>query len=173
MRKIILAVAVTLDNFIEGPNGEIDWCFTDQDYGMTDFLNRIDTILYGRKSYELVVKMEGGLGMYGNKKNYVFSNTIKGQLEGAELVRGSTLEQVKEIKAAPGKDIWLFGGAALTESLMQANLVDEFWFTVHPIILGKGKPLFTNLQHPINLTLVNSKVYETGLVSLNYQLKEK
>ena len=74
MRKIILNLAVSLDGFIEGPNGEYDWCFIDQDYGMTDFMDSIDAIFFGRKSYELVLKT--GADYFGNKKQYVFSKTL-------------------------------------------------------------------------------------------------
>ncbi len=75
MRKVILNLAVSLDGFIEGPNGEFDWCFADQDYGMINFMNRIDSIYIGRKSYELVLQMEKN--PYPDKLKYVFSRTLK------------------------------------------------------------------------------------------------
>ena len=78
MRKVMLNLAVSLDGFIEGPNGEFDWCFTDQDYGMMDFMNRIDVIFIGRKSYELVLQM--GKHPYSDKLKYVFSKTINNHL---------------------------------------------------------------------------------------------
>jgi dihydrofolate reductase len=170
MRKIILGLAVSLDNFIEGPHGEYDWCLTDQDYGMTEFLSRVDTVFYGRKSYELMINNEGGLDFFGKKKNYVFSNTLKELPDGAELVSGDIVSAIKEIKAQQGKDIWLFGGASLTSTILQAGLLDEVWLSVHPILLGKGKSLFPDLSERVNLKLIDSKTFNTGLVSLRYEV---
>ncbi|HWA35521.1 MAG TPA: dihydrofolate reductase family protein, partial [Cyclobacteriaceae bacterium] len=120
MRKIILGVAVSLDGFIEGPNGEFDWCFNDQDYGMMDFFRRIDAIFIGRKSYEVAKQMEGQNNPLTGVKTYVFSNTITRLDDKDEfLVPGKDLEGVVEsIRDAPGKDIWLFGGAMLTGEFM-------------------------------------------------------
>jgi dihydrofolate reductase len=171
MRKIILGVAVSLDGFIEGPNGEYDWCFMDQDYGMTDFLKGIDAILYGRKSYEMMKKIEGGGGFsFGRKKNYILSTTLKEVDPGYILI--PDLEVVKEMKKEEGKNIWLFGGASLTSSLMKERLVDEMWLAVHPILLGAGKPMFQDITQRITLALLESKVYDTGLVSLKYRLAD-
>src|SRR5688572_13789096 len=111
MRKIILGVAVSLDGFIEGPKGEYDWCFTDQDYGMSSFMKKIDAIFYGRKSYEMMQGAEsGGNNPFANKKSYVFSNTWKEPKGNVELVSGDVQSEVKKIKLMEGKDIWLFGG---------------------------------------------------------------
>lgn len=170
MRKVILGVAVSLDGYIEGPKGEFDWCFTDQDYGMTEFLGRIDTILMGRKSYALVQSM-GGESPWKGKTTYVFSNTIK-TVDAADtrLVSGDALDAVKKIRESRGKDIWLFGGAELTSSLMNANLVDECWLSVHPVLLGGGKPIIQSLKKRKTLKLLNVTQYETGLVSLCYAM---
>jgi len=170
MRKLILGLAVSLDNLIEGPNGEYDWCFTDQDYGMTEFLKSIDAVFYGRKSWELMQQTEGP-GMFGHLKSYVFSNSINPDPQKFELVSGDIVSQVQKIKKMEGKDIWLFGGASLTDSLMNAALVDELWLSVHPILLGKGKPLFTGLEKRIVTELLSCKTYDTGLVSLRYRIK--
>ena len=135
MRKIILGLAVTLDGFIEGPNGEYDWCFTDQDYGMSDFFKRVDAVFIGRKSYEMMQGMENTDASWMPKmKEYVFSN-----------VSGDVAAKVREIRSQPGRDIWLFGGASLTSSLMSEGLVDELWLSIHPILLGQGKPLFSGI----------------------------
>ncbi|NJN42624.1 MAG: dihydrofolate reductase [Flammeovirgaceae bacterium] len=170
MRKLILGLAVSLDSFIEGPNGEYDWCFTDQDYGMTEFLQHVDTMFMGRKSYELTQTMKGGTGL-PKMKEYIFSTTLRETKNDAILVRGNIEEEVKRIKSEKGKDIWLFGGASLTNSLMKLYLVDELWLAVHPILLGAGKPLFSGNDKRIHLTLLESKTYDSGLVSLKYKLK--
>ncbi|MFZ1806001.1 MAG: dihydrofolate reductase family protein [Cyclobacteriaceae bacterium] len=169
MRKIILNVATSLDGLIEGPNGEFDWCFTDQDYGMTDFLDRVDTVLYGRKSYEVMMKEGKGKNPFADKTSLVVSNTLPQQAD-CTLINGDVLNKVKEIKCKKGKDIWLFGGAELTTTLMKAKLVDELMLAVHPIILGKGKPLFDGLSGRVPTKLLGSKVHSSGLVSMHYSL---
>lgn len=171
MRKVILALAVSLDGFIEGPNGEYDWCFTDQDYGMSDFFNRIDSIFIGRKSYELALTMgDNPMPGFPKLKEYVFSNTLKEVKSGTVLVKGDIQSEVKKIKKENGKDIWLFGGASLTSSLLKYKLIDEIGLAVHPILLGGGKPLFSDIKERINLRLVDSKTYPAGLVSLTYTI---
>ncbi len=173
MRKLILGLAVTLDGFIEGPNGEYDWCFTDQDYGMADFFKRIDALFIGRKSYELLQGMEESeKGWMPKVKEYVFSNTLQEVKDGATLVSGDIISRARAIKAAEGKDIWLFGGASLTAALMKERLVDELWLSVHPLLLGSGKLLFNNLEGRVPLELIETKAYDTGLVSLKYTIKQ-
>jgi dihydrofolate reductase len=178
MRKIILDLAVSLDNYIEGPNGEYDWCFVDQDYGFTSLLNRIDSVFYGRKSFELFGSYNPATGatemeklflkMMDEKKKYVFSNTLK-SVENAVLINGNIEEKVKRIKEEPGKDIQLFGGAGLITALENLNLIDEYHIAVHPIILGAGKPLFKDIKERKKLTLLDTKIYPNGLVILIYK----
>jgi dihydrofolate reductase len=166
MRKIILNVAVSLDGFIEGPNGEYDWCFNDQDYGLTPFFKSLDAIFMGRKSYE-VANQHGGENPWKGITTYLFSRTIgKAPSDEVVLVRG--MDEVKSIINQPGKDIWLFGGAELITEFMNAGLIDEYWLSVHPIVLGSGKPLFQNINGRKHFKLVESKIYDTGLASLKY-----
>lgn len=171
MRKLILGLAVSLDGFIEGPNGEYDWCFADQDYGMGEFLGRVDSIFMGRKSYELTQKMDGASPGFPNLKEYIFSTTLKNVKEGSVLVSKDVKENVLKIKAQEGKDIWLFGGSGLTTSLFNLGLVDVIWLALHPIILGGGTPLFKDIDNRIKLKLVDTKTYSTGLISLTYLLE--
>ncbi|HWI90844.1 MAG TPA: dihydrofolate reductase family protein [Flavisolibacter sp.] len=170
MRKIILQVAVSIDGFIEGPNGEIDWCFTDQDYGMKDFFKQIDTLFMGRKTYELMLTMgEDATSGFPKLKQYVFSTTLNEVQEG--IIVGDDLEsEVEKIRNEQGKDIWLFGGGNLTTSFMNLKLVDEVWLAVHPVILGGGKPLFDNLNERVGLKHLDTKTYSTGLVFLKYAI---
>jgi dihydrofolate reductase len=175
MRKLILQLAVSLDGYIEGPNGEYDWCFTDQDYGMKAFFERIDSVFYGRKSYELTLSIiesmdSGGMPDFPELQEYVFSTTLKDAKKGVIIINGDIEKEVQRIKNEPGKDIWLFGGASLTSSLMSMKLVDEISLAVHPIILGNGKPLFNGLSNRIPLTLLNTTSYSSGLVLMNYTL---
>jgi dihydrofolate reductase len=174
MRNIILQLAVSLDGFIEGPAGEFDWCFTDQDYGMTNFSNRVDAMFLGRKTYELVLGMNDATPPgFPPLKEYVFSRTLN-QLEGDRiLVNGDLVKTVSEIKSAPGKDIWLYGGASLTSELINRGLVDEMILAVHPIVLGAGKPLFQNIEGRKKLELTGTESYSSGLVMLTYRFKKE
>jgi dihydrofolate reductase len=169
MRKLLLGLAVSLDSFIEGPNGEYDWCFTDQDYGITELMKRMDTVFMGRKTYELTLKMEDvGIEGFSKLKNYVFSTTLEKVSNGVTLINNNVRDEVERIKNEEGKDIWLFGGAGLTASLLNLGLVDELSLAVHPILLGRGTPLFRNLQKRIKLKLIDTRTYSTGLVNLTY-----
>jgi dihydrofolate reductase len=173
MRKVILSVAISLDGFIEGPNGEYDWCITDQEHSLKEFFKRFDTIFVGRKTYEMSAEMEGGPPGFPKFKEYIFSTSLNKVKQGATLINGDTKTEVEKIKKETGKDIWLFGGAGLTTSLMNLGLIDELSLAVHPILLGGGKPLFYNILDKINLTLVDSKTNSTGVVSLTYSVGQK
>jgi len=174
MRKIILQLAVSLDGYIEGPNGEFDWCFTDGDYGMSDFFKRIDTTFMGRKTYELALAMEGEIPEgFPKMKEYVFSNTLEKVKEGVVIVKGDIKKEINKIRNEKGRDIWLFGGADLISSLMNLQLVDEIILAIHPVILGGGKPLFIEIQERTWLTLTGHKIYPNGLVFLTYTVKEQ
>lgn len=175
MRKVILGLAVTLDGYIEGPNGEYDWCFTDQDYGLNEFFSRIDAVFIGRKSYEVArtyAEANNGQLVPGMPpvKEYVFSTTLENVKDGAVLIPNNAMAEIRKIKEQPGKDIWLYGGASLTDALMKEGLVDELWLSVHPILLGSGKPLFRPQDSRTQLILLENKTYETGLVSLRYRI---
>ncbi|KAA8484061.1 dihydrofolate reductase [Arcticibacter tournemirensis] len=178
MRKLILGLAITLDGYIEGPNGEYDWCFTDQDYGLNEFFERIDAMFIGRKSYvvnQQYSENNNGQGIPGMPAltEYVFSASLSSVKEGAVLVSENSLARARQIKNQPGKDIWLFGGASLCEAMMKEGLVDELWLSVHPILLGSGKRLFHEQDRRSYLTLLESKTYETGLVSLRYKVENR
>lgn len=176
MRKLILGLAITLDGYIEGPDGEYDWCFTDQDYGLNEFFKHIDAIFIGRKSYEMMQQHSASSsgeetpGMPALTE-YVFSKTLTSVKEGAVLISEDSIAEARSIKNQQGKDIWLFGGASLGDALMKEGLVDELWLSVHPILLGSGKRLFQEQGSRTQLTLMDSKTYETGLVSLHYSIK--
>ena len=167
MRKITLGVAVSLDGFIEGPRGEYDWCFTDQDYGMSEFLRSIGGIIYGRKSFQ-IASLDGGENPFASIPSYVVSKSLP-ESKGYTLLRD--VNEIKRMKETAGKDLWLFGGASLTSSMMKENLIDELWLAIHPIILGKGKPLFENVNDRVHLELISTTPYNTGLISTVYRVK--
>lgn len=178
-RRIILDLAVTLDGFIEGKNGEVDWCIMDAELGFNDFLNQIDTIFFGRKSYDLwgqfTPKAEHAGSenelwqLFHSKEKYVFSRTQTGDDTKAVFINDGILEEVNKLKNKPGKDIWLYGGANLITTFIHLGLVDEFRLSVHPVVLGEGKPLFSDIKQRLNLKLVHSRTFSSGLVQLIYQ----
>lgn len=169
MRKVILNLAMSLDGFIEGPNGEYDWCFTDQDYGMTDFLNNADAIFLGRKSYETL--MVAGPELFGALKMYVFSDTLTAVEGQSEIIRKADFSQrINEIRHQQGGNIWLFGGAELVAAFVAEKQINEFVLSVHPVILGAGKPLF-NVADRTDLMFLGSETFSSGLVQLRYTFK--
>ena len=182
-RKIILDLAVTLDGFIEGKNGEVDWCIMDTEMGFINFLGQIDTILYGRKSYDLWGKFTPKTEdsdtekeiweLVHSKEKYVFSKTQKGTDHKAIFINDHIFEEVNKLKNKPGKDIWLYGGASLITTFINLGLVDEYRLSVHPVILGEGKPLFIDIKQRLNLEMVNTRTFSSGVVQLIYHLNEK
>jgi dihydrofolate reductase len=137
---------------------------------MHDFLERIDSIFFGRKSYDVLVN--SGEDLFWGKKKYVFSQSLP-ENEDYELIHGDMETEVKNLKQREGQDIWLFGGAILVNYLLNLGLVDEMILSIHPILLGKGKRLFQNLPGKSNLHLYNSVTYDSGLVQLYYNMTNK
>ena len=168
MRKIIVNLCCSLDAFIEGPNGEIDWCLTDQDYGMTAFLDSIDTILFGRHSYIQLLEMAPDA--FSDKNKVVCSQSLLAKDHTARIISENIKEEIQKLVAQPGKDIWFFGGADLLSTFLNLGLIDEMMIAVHPLILADGKPLFSNINHRKSMKLIDSKTYSTGLVQLHYSV---
>ncbi len=179
MKKVILDLATTLDGFIEGPNGEIDWCIMDDDMDFDGFLSGIDTIFYGRKSYDLwgnyqpeenaaPAEQQLWKGVHAKDK-FVFSSQHR-EDENATFITSDIIEKVTEIKNQGGKDIWLYGGASLINTFIQNNLVDVYRISVHTVALGTGKPLFEELKERLNLKLIKTNVFKSGVVQLIYEV---
>ena len=185
MRKIIVNVAVTLDGFIEGPNGEIDWINHDaademgEGSAFDQFLSTVDAVFYGRISYDLWGQYQPGSNASAAEKSlwqnvhsktkYVFSNNPKEDGK-ATFISSAIAERVNEIKQEPGKNIWLYGGGSLISSFMNEGLVDAYQLAIYPVILGEGKPLFSNINNKIDLTLKEINTSKTGVVLINYEL---
>jgi len=144
----------------------------DPAYNFTEFFNRFDAIFVGRKTYETIAQAGGGPSGFPKFKEYVFSTTLHKVKEGATLVNADVKTEVEKIKKEKGKDIWLFGGAALTSSLLNLGLVDELSLGVYPVLLGGGKPLFSKIKNRVNLALLHTKAYPAGLVALTYALRQ-
>jgi dihydrofolate reductase len=177
-RRIILDLAVTLDGFIEGTNGEIDWCIMDPEMNFTDFLHQIDTILYGRKSYDLwgqyTPKDEDSetekemWELVHSKQKFVFSRTQNSTDTTVTYINDHINDLVSQLKSQPGKDIWLYGGAGLITTFIQLGLIDEYRLSIHPVVLGEGKPLFADLEQRLNLHLITTRTFSSGVVQLIY-----
>ena len=184
MRKIILNLAVTLDGFIEGPNGEIDWLVRDEDTDFGDILTEIladkDIIFYGRVSYDkwgnyypdenASPKLKEAYNLLHSKTKYVFSTTKTNDGK-AIFINSNIKERVQEILQQPGKNIWLYGGGKLITTFINLGLVDVYRLAVHPVIIGKGKPLFENIKKRVGLKLIDAKPSGSGVILLTYETK--
>jgi dihydrofolate reductase len=178
MKKVILNLAVTLDGFIEGPNGEIDWCIMDDDMNFDVFVSSVDTMFYGRVSYdawgnfqpdENTSQAEKSMweGIH-SKNKFVFSSQNR-QDNDATFINSDIANKVTVIKKQSGKDIWLYGGAKLIKTFIHLGLIDVYKISIHPIVLGSGKPLFEDLKERIGLKLINTNIYKSGVIELTYE----
>lgn len=185
MRKIISFMHISLDGFVAGPNGEMDWIKVDED--IFDYVgNRIsegDTALYGRVTYQMMESYWPTAGdkptasrhdvehskWYKRVHKVVISKTIKdtGSTD-LTIISDNISERVNQIKQQSGKDILLFGSPRATHSLIQQNLIDGYWLFVNPIILGQGIPLFVDIKDKIKLKLLTTRQFTCGVTELNY-----
>ncbi|MEX2112229.1 MAG: dihydrofolate reductase family protein [Pirellulales bacterium] len=168
MRRICYSVAMSLDGYIAGPNGEFDWILMDPEIDFGAMMSRFDTLLMGRGTFAASQTMGPG-GMPG-MKTVVVSTTLRPEDHAKVTLIGKDVEQaVKRLKAEPGKDIWLFGGGKLFRSLLDARLVDAVEVAIIPVVIGGGLPMLPPGGQRATLKLVNSKVYQqTGTVLLEY-----
>ncbi len=170
MRKIILYTASSLDGFIAGPKGEIDWLPAGGDYGYKKFFASIDTTLIGRATYELTLKL--GPEVCKGKTNYVFAHkSPKKHLPWFEFVTHDAEKFTHKLKRQKGKNIWLVGGGKLNTTMLNAGLIDEMIVSIVPVILGKGIPLFTDEAKRAQFKTIGMKSYENGLVQVTMKKK--
>ncbi len=171
MRTVTYGAACSLDGFIAGSNGEIDWLHMSPDVSsiMAKYWKSVDTILMGRKTYDVAQAMGGGPAMPGIAGTYVFSRTLD-RVAGAELVRDDAGAFVRSLKAKPGKDICLLGGGDLARSLFAEDVIDEVGLNIHPILLGGGSPLFPDIGKRIRLELIENSTIEGGCVHALYRV---
>ena len=169
MRHVRYSVVMSLDGYIAGPKGEADWIPTDPEFDFNALFNRFDTLLVGRRTFDTMVAA-GRVSIPG-MKTIVFSQTLRQENHPEVAIVGAGhRETVAALKAAPGKDIWLFGGGALFRSLAEEGLVDTVEVGIVPILLGAGVPLLPSYARKIKLSLTAHKVRKTGVVSLEYAI---
>lgn len=169
MRKIKLFIAQSLDGFIARADGQVDWLFTDDDYGYHEFYASIDTTLMGRRTYEELAAF-GGDFPYPEKTNFVLTrNPELTNNSDVTFISVDAVTFVNKLKAQEGGDIWLIGGGQLNAGLLNAGLIDEMILSVHPIILGEGIPLFAHGTGEAHFQLLGGQVFPSGLVQFTYQ----
>ena len=169
MRRIRYAVAASLDGYIAGPNGEADWIIMDPEIDFNSFFQQFDTVLLGRRTFETMARA-GNAHMPG-MKTFVFSRTLRQtDYPDVTIVAENSKEMLETLRQQSGKDIWLFGGGSLFGSLLEAALVDTVEIAVIPVLLGGGIPLLPTPAKVTKLNLTRHKIYETGIVSLEYAI---
>jgi dihydrofolate reductase len=176
MRTVKYGAACSLDGFIAGSGGEIDWLHFSLDANevMREYWKSIDTILMGRKTWDFAKSQGGGDG--GSRSSgintYVFSRTLGSiDAQGAELVRDDAGAFVRDLKQRAGKGICLMGGGDFARSLFEAGVIDEVELNVHPVLLGSGVPMFLDPCHRVALELAESRTIDGGCVYSTYRVK--
>lgn len=189
MRKLKLQVQITVDGFVAGPNGELDWMTWNQDDKLIEFINALtdssDTILLGRKMtdgfvnyWENVVNNQPDSPEYlfarkmVETPKVVFSKTLdESRWNNTRLAKGDLVDEVTRLKNQAGKDLIVYGGAGFVSSLIQVGLIDEFNFFVNPVMINQGMRIFDSLDQRQDLTLEQATAYKCGIVVLTYTLQ--
>ena len=175
MRKVIFGGANSLDNFIARKDDAVDWLIWTKEVPeiMREMWKTIDTIVMGRKTYEVSLRMGGGGGATAGVTTYVFSRTLKKRnTKNMIFVAEDAAEFVRRLKEdEEGKDICVMGGGVLAKSLFEADLIDEIGFNIHPVLLGSGIPLFYEMSRQIDLELKECRQLSKGCVMLTYMVK--
>ncbi len=184
MRKIILHMSVSLDGYFEGLQHEIDWHVIDEELHqfLNDELRPMSAFLHGRVTYELMAKVwptieqdpassptmvEFG-GIWSNMTKYVYSTTLEHAEWNSTIMRNVDPEQINELKSRPGGDM-VVGGARIAETFRRLDLIDEYRIFVHPILLGRGRPLFGPMDDMQVLRLAETRRFSNGVVLLRYE----
>jgi dihydrofolate reductase len=183
MRKLIYSMSVSLDGFIAGPDGAIDWSVPDEELFRFHHqqVQEIGVHLCGRRLYETMVYWETAEGSplaaehvefaltWKALPKVVFSTTLESVVGNTRLARDGVGEEVSRLKEQPGKDIGV-GGAGLARACMKLELIDEYRLFVSPVVLGGGTPYFPALDNRINLELVETRTFGSSVVYLRYRV---
>jgi dihydrofolate reductase len=187
MRKLILSLHTTLDGFVGGPNGEMDWIKLDAELFdlVGKFTNEADAALYGRVTYQMMESYWPTAAdqpnaskhdiehstWYKKVEKVVLSRTMKeGEANKTTVIHDNVAAEVQKLKNQPGKNILIFGSPSAAHALMAHNLIDEYWLFVNPILLGQGIPVFADITNRIDLKLDTTKTFACGVVALHYTL---
>ena len=167
MRQVVLGLGISIDGYIARLDGSVDFLFMPKDYSMAPFFKRVDTAVMGRKTYEIAKSMGGGVD--DKMQNYVMSRSLPpGKREGVTFTAESPLDLVDRLRKLEGKDIWMMGGGELARDFLRADLIDELYLGIVPVLLGEGIPLFPSGFPQRDFTLLENKTYSQGLISLKY-----
>lgn len=179
-RRIVCLLAISADGFIARPDGSVDWLDRPRpkgDYGMGEFYRSIDTIVLGRKTYEVALGFQRD-GVVASAfdpkvKNYVFTRTLKSAdaLPAVEFVREPVKPFATRLRAEKGKNIWMMGGGEIIASFLDEGEIDEFIISVIPTFIGEGIPLIAPRHRTIALKLFSSREHPDGVVTLHYAVK--
>lgn len=171
-RKVIIYIAMSLDGYIARSDGDISFLSVveqrGEDYGYSDFLKTVDTVIIGRKTYDHIIEM-GYDYPHQDKDVYILSRSERPEVGLPKYLNGSLGGLITELKAEEGKNIYCDGGAEVINALLEENLIDEFIISIIPIVLGDGVPLFKNGRPENRLELIGSKQFDKGLVQLHYK----
>lgn len=187
MRKIISFMHVSLDGFVAGPNGEMNWIKVDEEIfdHVGKRVSETDTALYGRVTYEMMESYWPGAGdepgaskhdiehsgWYKKAHKIVLSTTMNDAgLTNTTIIRDNLSHEINKIKGGAGSEILVFGSPTATHALMQQDLIDGYWLFVNPIILGRGIPLFAGINDKTRLKLVTTRSFTCGVTELNYEV---
>lgn len=165
MRRVQLFIAASLDGYIAREDGGIDWLFHDGDYGYRRFYAGVDTVVMGRRSWDLACKLEDK--PFHGKRIIVFSRKLKPE-PAFEVARGDVRDCVRKLSRTKGRNIWLLGGGELVRDFVGANAIDDYIISIHPILLGRGIPLFHTVKREIKLVFKGARAFKSGLVQLTY-----
>jgi dihydrofolate reductase len=179
MRKTTFGGAISLDNFIAREDGAYDWIMWSDEAGeiMKDFWKNIDTIVMGRKTWDVARKnapktKKKAKKPHGEISTYVFSRTLEpGETDGAVILNEDPGEFVRDLKERDGKDICIMGGGELARGLFEAGVIDEIGFNIHPVLLGSGIPLFHKMKRQIDLELLEFRPFKNGCVYVLYRIR--
>jgi len=170
MRRIWYSVAMSLDGFIAGPQGEYDWIPNEPEIDWGAFMARFDTMLMGRRSYEAALAAPGGNSL-PDMATYVFSRTLRPEDHPRVTIVGTTLDRtIDDLRHRRGKEIWLFGGGQLFRSLLERGHVDVVEVGLIPILLGRGIPFLPGSGRKATLRLTDTRRYPTGIMLLTYEI---
>jgi dihydrofolate reductase len=170
MRKAVLFIAVSMDGFMSGLNGEIDWLdiANNDKFNYEKFDRTVDTTIMGGRTYRQALGFD--VPLYPDKTNYIYSKKVdKKAPDNFIFFKGSVPDQLKKLKRKKGKDIFIVGGSAVIHPLIEANAIDEYRIFTLPIMLGKGVPLFPDMKKRVQLSLVGIKKYPSGMVEHHYE----